>query len=636
MTAPSPKPAPNTPSSQSPDRTEPALNPGEDSTAIAEAASAALAESDSQESLTPECQTSNPDSKIASSEGIPSEGASSESTSSNAAFATAETARFENLSEAPDEAATSSTDAPVAETIPGSTSHEATTPESNGATAPEPGAKSPKAVDAASNASTDSSHNDGPAALETSTATAPQASFVSPTIRRMTEATERAFKRGASGPRSPAEDQLVAAVMFVADSIALGLGEQPISPWTEVGRVPLIQRAFAALRSAGIESLWVSAAPALHDRIRSLGQLEQLELRFFQDFADMKLPEHGRVLILDPCALHDVTSIQRILKWRGGRIAMAVADEGDGLRVQIEGIRIREIGRDLVPFDALTAGAVSIPMELLEHFTEGSMLTVLRELADADLLGASLVPKSRSRELHLKRSLPEQENQILSSLVARTDGLIDRLVNRKLSRAITASLVSSRLSPWLIQLMSLLVGLSAAPLLALTSKVTIAPITAGAMLWGSLLLERVAWELATLRLSLSASLFGFMKLTSALVTLAICLGLNLWFGTDTLLLVWSALLVVAKGIGSFLSLRRWSKSTPKPEPSWADRVDGLLHNRNELFLITPALLSLAILSISASDLAKTLVGVGLAVSALVVGALSLVLLTLSSRPSLDE
>ena len=152
-----------------------------------------------------------------------------------------------------------------------------------------------------------------------------------------------------------------------------------------------------------------------------------------------------------------------------------------GSRLQFEGIKVLEIGEDIVPFDGRMAGAMSIPLELRERIMDHGATETLFRLAREDLLGASYYEGSRAREIRTEDELGMAEQSLIDKLGLFHDGLLDRLFHRKLSKVITASLLPvEAVAPIHITALSVFTGILAGPLLASTPRVAAAaPLAAG-------------------------------------------------------------------------------------------------------------------------------------------------------------
>src|SRR5581483_3738391 len=123
--------------------------------------------------------------------------------------------------------------------------------------------------------------------------------------------------------------------------------------------------------------------------------------------------DKGRLLILDACGVHDPEAVARLARWKGERACVLVATEGDGLRVQVEGNRVREVGTQLVPFDGVTCGAVNVPLPLFPRLSELGALSALVSLAQDGLLGASVEHRTFAREIGSETGLSEARQRLM-------------------------------------------------------------------------------------------------------------------------------------------------------------------------------------------------------------------------------
>ncbi len=273
-----------------------------------------------------------------------------------------------------------------------------------------------------------------------------------------------------SPPRSEEDERLVAALLFLDAPSRDGLPGAP-SPFATVGGVSLLKRAAAACKLAQVPRvlLAVNAEPAMADRVKS----ELMEggwdgpVEVWNGQGALPTGEKGRLLVLDASGIHDPEAVARLARWKGERAYVMVSSEGDGLRVQVEGNRVREVGSQLVPFDGVTCGAVNVPLTLWPRLSDQGALSALISLAADGLLGASVENRTFAREVGSETGLSEARQRLLERASGGPHGtLLNRLLARKLSRPITAALLPGGANPTLGTVASILVGLIGAGFLA--------------------------------------------------------------------------------------------------------------------------------------------------------------------------
>ncbi|HZU97401.1 MAG TPA: hypothetical protein VFF73_11940, partial [Planctomycetota bacterium] len=273
-----------------------------------------------------------------------------------------------------------------------------------------------------------------------------------------------------SAPRSEEDERLVAALLFLDAPGRDGLPGAP-SPFATVGGVSLLKRAAAACKLAQVPRvlLAVNADPALADKVKS----ELAEggwdgpVEIWNGQGALPTGEKGRLLVLDASGIHDPEAVARLARWKGERAYVLVSSEGDGLRVQVEGNRVREVGSQLVPFDGVTCGAVNVPLTLWSRISDQGALAALISLASDGLLGASVENRTFAREVGSETGLSEARQRLLERASGGPHGtLLNRLIARRLSRPITAALLPSGANPVYATSASIAVGMIGAGFLA--------------------------------------------------------------------------------------------------------------------------------------------------------------------------
>lgn len=400
--------------------------------------------------------------------------------------------------------------------------------------------------------------------------------------------------------RSAAQDAVIGAVVFIDDYAVGSLGETPPSPFTKVGGVSMLRRAVLTARDAGLTTLHCLTKPELRDLATQEVTVKGVEAVFLNSLEDAPFPKEGRVIYIDPRAIHDVDSLKRLQKWRGARVALLCSKLGDGIRVQIEGVRVREIGTDLVPFDACTGGAISIPMELMPRILDEGYQKMLRDMVDEELLGASFSASTTAREVRRESELDDVRSTLLSNMGLNSDGFMDRLIHRRISNHLTRSIYTiDWIKPSFITSIACVFGLLAGPLFALSGSVAVAAIFATLSLWLSVILDSVDGELARLKQEESSSGRFFDRCAKTLVHLSVISGIISWFGYDNLVvLIPAAVLALGQIIGAFISYSQAPRLPEGHQISLGDRLEGLILNQNYFYLACPLLIVAAFLDVN--------------------------------------
>jgi hypothetical protein len=236
-----------------------------------------------------------------------------------------------------------------------------------------------------------------------------------------------------------------------------------------------------------------------------------------------------------------------------------LAEEGDGIRVQIENNKVREVGTSLVPFDGVTCGAVNVPLPLFSRLTELGALGSLVSLARDGLLSATVERRSFAREITSETGLAEARQRLLDRASGgASDSILNRAIHRKLSRPLTGFLLPLGVSPSLITATSGLVGLLGAAVLSGCGLPPTVPIMALGvfLLLGSIVLSCTGDELAALGMTdtkgrrfLGLALDG---LVSAAAVVGLGLAAHLLKVADGL--IYGAFAAIGIGIAALLTI----------------------------------------------------------------------------------
>ena len=271
-------------------------------------------------------------------------------------------------------------------------------------------------------------------------------------------------------PRSEEDDRLQAALLFLDAPSPDGQSGTP-SPFATVGGVSLLKRAAASCKLAQVPRVVLAARgePALVERVRgelALGGWDG-PIDVWDGHGALPVSEKGRILVLDASGVHDPEAVARLARWKGERAFVLVATEGDGLRVQVEGNRVREVGSQLVPFDGVTCGAVNVPIALWPRLSGNGALSALISLAADGLLGASIESRTFAREIGSETGLSEARQRLLERASGGPHGtFLNQLIARRISRPLTAALLPLGVPPAGPSAASFLLGLAGAGLLA--------------------------------------------------------------------------------------------------------------------------------------------------------------------------
>ncbi len=269
--------------------------------------------------------------------------------------------------------------------------------------------------------------------------------------------------------RTEEDDRLVAALIFLAGPPPPGAPMAAPSPFATVGGVSLLKRAAASCKLAQVPRVLLAGdgEPEQVQKIKAelvLGGWDG-PVELWNGSGAPPWGEKGRLLILDASGVHDPEAVARLAKWKGDRAYVLVATEGDGMRVQIEGNRVREVGTQLVPFDGVTCGALSVPVGLFPRLSENGALSALIALAGDGLLGAAIERRTFAREIGSESGLSEARRRLGERAAGGPhDTFLNRLLVKRISAPITQMLLPLGVSPAALGVASLVVGLAGSAL----------------------------------------------------------------------------------------------------------------------------------------------------------------------------
>jgi hypothetical protein len=342
-----------------------------------------------------------------------------------------------------------------------------------------------------------------------------------------------ATKSGATlKARSEEDDRLLGALIFVEAPLETGGPDRGPSPFATIAGVTLVRRAAAAARAAQVPRVVLAGPdPEMVERATvefvSAGFTGQIET--WSPAQPLPFAERGRILILDAAGVHDPDAVARLARWRGERACIIVAPEGDGLRVQVENGKVREVGSQLVPFDGVTCGAVNVPLPLFPRLTERGALGALVSLAHEGLLAASLERRTFAREINSETGLSEARQRLLERASGGgQDALLNRLVHRRLSRPLTAVLLPMGVSPSVLTIAGGLTGILGAALLSGCGMIPtpIVLLLGVLLLFSSIILDCAGNELAALGMTDSGSRRSLALVLDGAVSAAAVVGLG--------------------------------------------------------------------------------------------------------------
>jgi phosphatidylglycerophosphate synthase len=332
--------------------------------------------------------------------------------------------------------------------------------------------------------------------------------------------------------RSEEDDRLVAAVIFLDVPNTDGFHGPP-SPLATVGGVSLIKRAAASVKLAGVERVFLAGqldanlTEKVREEFKAAGNTGTLET--WDGKGTAPFGERGRILILDAAGVHDPPAVARLARFKGERAYVLIASEGDGVRVQVEGNKVREVGAQLVPFDGVTCGAMNAPIPLFARLSELGAMGALISLAADGLLGAQLERRTFAREIGSETGLSEARQRLFDRAVGSAhDTVINRLLHRRISRPLTSMLNPMGIPVTVVSIVALIVGLAGAALFTgLGAPPSPWILLAGtALLIVSAIFDCVDDELASLSIQRSQAWRFVDVLSDGIVTTAAFAGLG--------------------------------------------------------------------------------------------------------------
>ncbi|MEZ6188033.1 MAG: hypothetical protein R3F62_23875 [Planctomycetota bacterium] len=357
--------------------------------------------------------------------------------------------------------------------------------------------------------------------------TAPTARYESPD-----QPTTRIVKREKA--RTAEDEKLLAAVL------PLDLTAVPSPLGDFLGQSLLYRAAHAAAEAGAPRLLIVGGVPQAEQAhvfdhaergFRTGGGTGTVEL-IASDPTPSELGERGRLLVLDPGALHDPESVARLAQTRGNQTNFAVGRCGDGLMVRTREGRIVEIGPRVENADGRLVGSCSVPVEGFRDLFATAERAALEKLGTSDQLVGILYPRTYGQQFGNTETFERAKELFYDRLAAAnsSEGVFDGLLARPLARTFSMRFLHSQaVTPALISVLAGLLALLGAFCLANTNAVPQVPgvlgIVAGILLIGSAIFDRVDGELARLRLDEDRNAryldFGLDHLTHMLVLAAL-------------------------------------------------------------------------------------------------------------------
>lgn len=381
-------------------------------------------------------------------------------------------------------------------------------------------------------------------------------------------------------------DTLPSTAIHQAVILAAGLGSrirgesQPLpKPLVQCGGLPLLKRTLLTAAAEGI-TRFVMIVGCDGDRVRAAIEpdpdLAHLEL-IFVDNPDYKLSNGVSVLKARPyingefflmMSDHIVDrAIFRTLQAEPARKGLVLAvdyklntifDMDDATKVKV-GPRntIAHIGKEIPAYDAVDTGVFRVDPVLFEHLqgvfdAQGntSLSDGVQALSASGKARVADVGDAWWQDVDTPETRVYGEGLLLGMLGRADDGPISRHINRRLSRPITRLLMNTRVRPSHITVLSLLISLAAAGLMA--GGVAWAFLAGAALYQIGSVLRGVDGELARLRWQFSERGAWLDTVTDDVSNLAFQVGLGYGIAQATGQPGWFVLSLATAGAGMLL------------------------------------------------------------------------------------
>lgn len=368
--------------------------------------------------------------------------------------------------------------------------------------------------------------------------------------------------------------------------LAAGLGSrirgeaQPLpKPLVQCGGLPLLKRTLLTAAAEGI-TRFVMVVGCDGDRVRGAVEhdpdLAHLEL-IFVDNPDYKLSNGVSVLKAAPyidgefflmMSDHIVDqSIFRTLQAEPARKGLVLAvdykldtifDMDDATKVKVGALNtIAHIGKEIPEYDAVDTGVFRIDPVLFDHLRavydakgDTSLSDGVQALCSTGKARVADVGAAWWQDVDTPETRVYGEGLLLGMLGRADDGPVSRHLNRRLSRPITRALMNTGVRPSHVTVLSFLVGLAAAGMMAVGAAWAF--LVGAALYQASSVLRGVDGELARLRWQFSERGAWLDTVTDDLGNLLFQVGLGYGVAQATGQPVWFVISLVTAAAGMLL------------------------------------------------------------------------------------
>jgi CDP-L-myo-inositol myo-inositolphosphotransferase len=257
--------------------------------------------------------------------------------------------------------------------------------------------------------------------------------------------------------------------------------------------------------------------------------------------------------LLEPC-LDLSTTLMAIDRKRG-----QLFDSENTTKVRLAGGRITELGKSLDPYDGVDIGAAVCSPNFLDALRQEaerqggacSYSDGMRKLAAAGQLAAYDIGKALWKGVDSPVALQAAETILFDSLRKPADGFISRHLERHLSLAVTRVLMRTPVTPNVVTLAVICIGMTAAFLFAQPGHGT--KILGALVFWCTSFLDGCDGELARLKF-LESRLGGWLDLwADNLVHIMVFVGIGIGLWRESRDAQWILLGIVA-ALGVFFSV----------------------------------------------------------------------------------
>lgn len=335
-------------------------------------------------------------------------------------------------------------------------------------------------------------------------------------------------------------------------------GTDPVCSTTVVAGLPLVRRIVLAAAKAGFGRISVQGLPAKDNALAGTAADPLIPGEFLP-------PLSRRRIVLVPANVIPKSD------WLRSLLEMPLDEET--LYVDASMVAVIE-SQDPRPILAAAA----------RYTSAGELVAVLRGMFDAR--DRSFDPAGRF-PLRSSGDLPHAERWLLRSLVKRGEGVMSRLVERRISLALTRRLVTTRITPNVMTLLSVAIGLAGAPFFLSSSPAY--QLTGALLFLAHSIVDGCDGELARLKFleSRGGALLDYWgdNLVQVAVFASIAIGWSLAIHSGWPLFL-GGLLIASSLVGAVALFRE----TQEDEPPGADapaiaRVAAALSHRDFIYLV---------------------------------------------------